>query len=109
MRFDSKRGKEAGKVSKRGTALGVELRGSLNELVNKIINDLDYKTLSASQKIKLLDVALKYSLPKLSIQKNLTEFEEPTELKFSFVDDAGNVEQKNILLDENFKFSDLAK
>ena len=109
MRFDSKRGKQAGKISKRGTALGVELRGSLNELVNKIINDLDYKTLSASQKIKLLDVALKYSLPKLSIQKNLTEYEEPTELKFSFVDDAGNVEQKNILLDENFKFSDLAK
>lgn len=109
MRFDSKRGKQAGKISKRGTALGVELRGSLNELVNKIINDLDYKTLSASQKIKLLDVALKYSLPKLSIQKNLTEFEEPTELKFSFVDDVGNVEQKNILLDENFKFSDLAK
>jgi hypothetical protein len=109
MRFDSKRGKEAGKISKRGTALGVELRGSLNELVNKIVNDLDYETLSASQKIKLLDVALKYSLPRLSIQKNLTEFEEPTELKFSFVDDAGNVEQKNILLDENFKFSDLAK
>ena len=109
MRFDSKRGKEAGKVSKRGTALGVELRGSLNELVNKIVNDLDYETLSVSQKIKLLDVALKYSLPRLSIQKNLTEFEEPTELKFSFVDDAGNVEQKNILLDENFKFSDLAK
>jgi hypothetical protein len=77
--------------------------------VNKIVNDLDYETLSASQKIKLLDVALKYSLPRLSIQKNLTEFEEPTELKFSFVDDAGNVEQKNILLDENFKFSDLAK
>lgn len=109
MRFDSKRGKEAGKVSKRGTALGVELRGSLNELVNKIVNDLDYETLSASQKIKLLDVALKYSLPRLSIQKNLTEFEEPTELKFSFVDDNGKVEKKNILLDENFKFSDLAK
>lgn len=109
MRFDSKRGKEAGKISKRGTALGVELRGSLNELVNKIVNDLDYETLSASQKIKLLDVALKYSLPRLSIQKNLTEFEEPTELKFSFVDDNGKVEQKNILLDENFKFSDLAK
>ena len=109
MRFDSKRGKEAGKISKRGTALGVELRGSLNELVNKIVNDLDYETLSASQKIKLLDVALKYSLPKLSIQKNLTEFEEPTELKFSFVGDDGEVIKKNILLDENFKFSDLAK
>ncbi len=109
MPFNSKNGKKAGKLSKRGSALPIELRANLNELVGQIINDLDYKTLSASQKIKLLDVALKYSLPRLSIQKNLTEFEEPTELKFSFVDDAGNVEQKNILLDENFKFSDLAK
>ena len=109
MPFNSHSGKKAGKLSKRGSALPIELRANLNELVGQIINDFDYKTLSASQKIKLLDVALKYSLPKLSIQKNLTEFEEPTELKFSFVDDAGNVEQKNILLDENFKFSDLAK
>ena len=109
MPFNSHSGKKAGKLSKRGSALPIELRANLNELVGQIINDFDYKTLSASQKIKLLDVALKYSLPKLSIQKNLTEFEEPTELKFSFADDAGNVEQKNILLDENFKFSDLAK
>jgi hypothetical protein len=77
--------------------------------VAKIINDINYEELSSSQKIKLLDVALKYSLPKLSIQKNLTEFEEPTEIKISFVDDNGNVEKKNILLDDNFKFSDLAK
>mgnify|MGYP003145740286 FL=1 len=109
MPFNSHSGKKAGKLSKRGSALPIELRANLNELVGQIINDLDYKTLSASQKIKLLDVALKYSLPKLSIQKNLTEFEEPTEINFSFVDDNGKVEKKNILLDENFKFSDLAK
>ena len=108
MPFNSKSGKKAGTVSKRGTALPIELRANLNELVGQIINDLDYKTLSASQKIKLLDVALKYSLPKLSIQKNLTEFEEPTELKFSFVGDDGEVIKKNILLDDDFKFSDLA-
>ena len=109
MPFNSHSGKKAGKLSKRGSALPIELRANLNELVGQIINDLDYKTLSASQKIKLLDVALKYSLPKLSIQKNLTEFEEPTELKFSFVGDDGEVIKKNILLDDDFKFSDLAK
>ena len=69
----------------------------------------NWHRLDVSQKIKLLDVALKYSLPKLSIQKNLTEFEEPTELKFSFVGDDGEVIKKNILLDDDFKFSDLAK
>tara|TARA_B100000886_G_scaffold331756_1_gene283648 strand:+ start:482 stop:811 length:330 start_codon:yes stop_codon:yes gene_type:complete len=109
MPFNSESGKKAGKLSKRGNALPVELRANLNELVAKIINDINYEELSSSQKIKLLDVALKYSLPKLSIQKNLTEFEEPTEIKISFVDDNGNVEKKNILLDDNFKFSDLAK
>ena len=109
MPFNSESGKKAGKLSKRGNALPVELRANLNELVAKIINDINYEELSSSQKIKLLDVALKYSLPKLSIQKNLTEFEEPTEIKISFVDENGNVEKKNILLDDSFKFSDLAK
>ena len=64
MPFNSHSGKKAGKLSKRGSALPIELRANLNELVGQIINDLDYKTLSESQKIKLLDVALKYSLPK---------------------------------------------
>ena len=62
MRFDSESGKEAGKISKRGSAIGVELRGSLYELVDKILNELNYESLNASQKIKLLDLALKYSL-----------------------------------------------
>ena len=109
MRFDSKRGKQAGKISKRGTALGVELRGSLNELVNKIINDLDYKTLSASQKIKLLDVALKYSLPRLSIQKNLTEYdnEQPRAFEFGIVDNGKVIETHKGTMGKDFKFKDL--
>jgi len=108
MPFNSNSGKKAGQVSKRGRALPVELRANLNELVGKIINDINYDELSASQKIKLLDVALKYSLPRLSIQKNLTEFEEPREINFSFVDEDGKAEKRNILLDENFKLKDLA-
>ena len=71
MPFDAKSGKEAGKISKRGTALPVELRNSLNELVNEIVNDLDYQSLNNTQKIKLLDIALKYSLPRLSIEKSI--------------------------------------
>ena len=106
MPFNSNSGKKAGQLSKRGRALPVELRANLNELVGKIINDINYDELSASQKIKLLDVALKYSLPRLSIQKNLTEFEEPRD--FSFVDENGKAEKRNILLDENFKLKDLA-
>ena len=50
MKFDSQSGYKGGKISKRGTALGVELRGSLYELVDKIINELDYESLNASLK-----------------------------------------------------------
>ena len=38
MKFNSESGKEAGKISKRGAALGVSFRGSLHELVDKILS-----------------------------------------------------------------------
>ena len=102
MRFDSESGKKAGKISKRGSALGVELRGSLHELVDKILNDLNYESLNASQKIKLLDLALKYSLPRLSIEKSIEQIEEPRKFEITVVDDNGNSEIHSTLLDENF-------
>ena len=105
MAFNSESGKKAGKISKRGTALPMELRGSLNELVSKIINDIDYKELSASQKIKLLDVCLKYSLPRLSIQKNLEEFEEPRDFEINIIGDDGKViETHHTTMDKDFQF-----
>jgi len=42
MKFNSESGKKAGKISKRGRALPMEMRSSLYELVNTILNDLDY-------------------------------------------------------------------
>ena len=102
MKFNSESGKEAGKISKRGTAIGVELRGGLYELVDKILNELDYESLNSSQKIKLLDVALKYSLPRLSIEKSIEQAEEPRKLEITIVDDNGETEIHSTLLDENF-------
>lgn len=102
MKFDSQSGSKGGKISKRGSALGVELRGSLYELVDKIINDINYESLNASQKIKLLDVALKYSLPRLSIEKSIEEAEEPRKFEITVIDDNGNSEMHSTLLDENF-------
>lgn len=102
MKFDSQSGSKGGKISKRGSAIGVELRGSLYELVDKIINELDYESLNTSQKIKLLDVALKYSLPRLSIEKSIEQAEEPRKFEITVVDDNGNSETHSTLLDENF-------
>ena len=102
MPFDAKSGKEAGKISKRGTALPMELRNSLNELVNEIVNDLDYQSLNNTQKIKLLDVALKYSLPRLSIEKSIEEIEEPRDLKITIIGRDGEEKIQSTPLDENF-------
>jgi len=102
MPFDAKSGKEAGKISKRGSALPMDLRGGLYELVDKIINDINYDSLNASQKIKLLDVALKYSLPRLSIEKSIEQTEEPRKFEITIVDDNGETETHSTLLDENF-------
>ena len=107
MKFNSESGKKAGKISKRGRALPMEMRSSLYELVNTILNDLDYESLNASQKIKLLDVALKYSLPKLSIEKPIEEPEPPQEIQITIVDSNGNEKVNRKSLD-NFKFKDLA-
>ena len=102
MKFDSQSGSKGGKISKRGSMLGVELRGSLHELVDKIINELDYESLNASQKIKLLDVALKYSLPRLSIEKSIEEPEPPREIKITVIGSDGKEKIQSTPLDENF-------
>ena len=102
MPFDAKSGKEAGKISKRGRSLPMEMRSSLYKLVNTILNDLDYVSLNASQKIKLLDIALKYSLPRLSIEKSIEEIEEPTDLKITIIGRDGEEKIHSTPLDENF-------
>ena len=107
MKFNSESAKKAGKISKRGRALPMEMRSSLYELVNTILNDLDYESLNASQKIKLLYVALKYSLPKLSIEKPIEEPEPPQEIQITIVDSNGKEKVNRKSLD-NFKFKDLA-
>ena len=105
MPFNSNSGKKAGQISKRGRALPVELRANLNDLVGKIINDIDYDELSASQKIKLLDVCLKYSLPRLSIQKSLEEFETPRDFEINIIGNDGKViETHHTTMDKDFQF-----
>lgn len=109
MKFNSESGKEAGKISKRGRALPMEMRGSLYELVNTILNDLDYENLNTSQKIKLLDIALKYSLPKLSIEKPFEEPEPPQEIQITIVDSNGEKKTHKSVLDETFEFKNLVR
>jgi hypothetical protein len=106
MGFNSTTGSEAGKISKRGKTLSIDLRSDLKTLVTHILKDLDYNTLNNSQKLKLLDIALKHTLPKLSIEQHITE-EVPKDIQITFVDSNGNEKLNRKSLD-NFKFKDLA-
>ena len=108
MGFNSTTGSEAGKISKRGKSLNIDLRNDLKTLITHILNDIDYNTLSNTQKLKLLDIALKHTLPKLSIEKHINA-EPPREFQINIIGDNGEVlETHNNVLDENFNFSDMA-
>jgi len=49
MGFNSTTGSNAGKISKRGKSLNIDLRNDLKTLITYILKDLDYNTLNNSQ------------------------------------------------------------
>ena len=106
MGFNSETGSEAEKTSKRGKSLSIDLRSDLKTLIKHMLQDIDYDSLSNTQKLKLLDIALKHTLPKLSIEKQITE-EIPQDIQITIVDSNGNEKVNRKSLD-NFKFKDLA-
>ena len=109
MWFNSTTGSEAGMISKRSKSLNIDLRSDLKTLITHIIKDLDYNTLNNTQKLKLLDIALKHTLPKLSIEKHISEKEPPREFQIHIIGDNGEVlETHNNVLDDNFNFSNMA-
>ena len=105
MPFNSKTASSAGKISKRGKSLNIDLRKDLKTLITHILKDLDYNTLNNTQKLRLLDIALKHSLPKLSIEQHITE-DIPQDIQITFVDSSGNKKVNRKSLD-NFKFKDI--
>ncbi len=89
MGFNSTTGSKAGKISKRGKSLNIDLRNDLKTLITHILKDLDYNTLSNTQKLRLLEIALKHSLPKLSIEEHINN--SPSEMTIKFVDSNDNL------------------
>ena len=57
MPFNSETASNAGKISKRGKSLNIDLRNDLKTLITHILKDLDYNSLNNTQKLKLLDMA----------------------------------------------------
>ena len=106
MPFNSKTASSAVKISKRGKSLNIDLRNDLKTLITHILKDLDYNTLNNTQKLKLLDIALKHSLPKQSIEQHIVE-DTPQDIQITIVDSNGNEKVNKKSLD-NLKFKDLA-
>jgi len=106
MGFNSTTGSDAGKISKRGKSLNIDLRNDLKTLITHILKDLDYNTLNNTQKLKLLDIALKHSLPKQSIEQHIVE-DIPQDIQITIIDSNGKEKVNRKSLD-NFKFKDLA-
>jgi hypothetical protein len=46
MPFNSETASNAGKISKRGKSLNIDLRHDLKTLITQILKDLDYNTLN---------------------------------------------------------------
>ena len=101
MGFNSTTGSNAGKISKRGKSLNIDLRNDLKTLITHILKDLDYNTLNNNQKLKLLDIALKHSLPKQLIEQHITD-DIPQDIQITIIDSNGNEKVNKKSLD-NFK------
>ena len=49
MGFNSETASEAGKISKRGKSLSIDLRSDLKTLITHILQDIDYNTFKHSK------------------------------------------------------------
>ena len=101
MPFNSETASNAGKISKRGKSLNIDLRNDLKTLITHILKDLDYNTLNNTQKLKLLDIALKHSLPRLSVEKQIAEDELPKEFEINIINGDGEVIETHTTVMDN--------
>jgi hypothetical protein len=101
MPFNSETASNAGKISKRGKSLNIDLRNDLKTLITHILKDLDYNSLNNSQKLKLLDIALKHSLPRLSVEKQIAEDELPKEFEINIINGDGEVIETHTTVMDN--------
>lgn len=59
-------GNQYGKLSKRSqNKLTTEVKEKLTALIDNIIDDIDVEMMTTTQKMKLLDMCLQYSIPKM--------------------------------------------
>ena len=78
MPYNSDTARLAGQKSKRGqAALSSEIREKLSLITSHIIDEINIKELTSTEKIALLRILVSYTVPKLRQEKIEQELEQP--------------------------------
>ena len=80
--FTSEKGKIAGQLSKRGKALPIEIKQNLQLLAQDILTTINLNELNTNQKIKLLEIILRHTMPK---DLNITQESLPNAITFEII------------------------
>ena len=90
------KGNQYGAKTKRGKAkVSKELKDKLESLTLGMLEDIDFRTLSNSDKIRLLQITIGYVLPKLkAITVNNEDENQPTDFEIHIIDDNGDCTKK---------------
>ena len=80
--FNSENAKIAGQLSKRGKALPIEIKQNLQLLAQDILTTIELSKLNTGQKIKLLEIILRHTMPK---DLNITQESLPKEITFEII------------------------
>lgn len=90
------KGNQYGKQTKRGKAkVSKELKEKLESLTLGMLEDIDFRTLSNSDKIRLLQITIGYVLPKLkAITVNNEDENQPTDYQIHIIDQNGDCTKK---------------
>ena len=90
------KGNQYGTQTKRGKAkVSKELKEKLESLTLGMLEDINYKTLSNSDKIRLLQITISYVLPKLkAITLNNEDENQPTDFEIRIIDNNGDCTKK---------------
>lgn len=80
--FNSETAKIAGAISKRTKALPIDMKQSLQLIASDILSTINLDDLNTNQRLKLLEIVLKFTMPKdvKIVQDNI-----PKEITFEII------------------------
>lgn len=80
--FNSETAGIAGAISKRNKALPIEMKQSLQMIANDILNTIELDKLNTNQRLKLLEIVLKFTMPK---DLKITQENLPKQITFEII------------------------